>query len=168
MLVIRKDRAPLFTFYGSGETAFAQFTPVDKGLRFANRLLDFLFLVVLIAEQWNWFSNTSIILRVADASLRTAELYLFGFFIIILYYTLSESLFKVTFGKLITGTRVVNEEGTTPSFGQALGRTLCRFIPFEPWSFLFNDRGWHDSISGTYVIKERYEWQSNERLPSPY
>jgi len=32
-------------------------------------------------------------------------------------------------------------------------RSLCRFIPLEAFSFLFNDgSGWHDTISSTKVI----------------
>ena len=61
-----------------------------------------------------------------------------------------------TLGKLVTGTRVVNAAGGTPSFKQILGRSLARFIPFEAFSFLGDDgRGWHDSIPDTYVIRCR-------------
>jgi hypothetical protein len=33
-------------------------------------------------------------------------------------------------------------------------RTLCRFIPFEPISFLGGAGGWHDRFSSTFVVKE--------------
>jgi len=37
------------------------------------------------------------------------------------------------------------------------GRTLCRYIPFEPFSFLGNKPiGWHDSLSKTLVVKDTY------------
>jgi hypothetical protein len=35
-------------------------------------------------------------------------------------------------------------------------RTLSRFIVFEALSYLGSvSRGWHDSLSGTYVVKKR-------------
>ena len=78
---------------------------------------------------------------------------------IIVYYLVSESLFGATLGKLITGTRVVDERGGRPTLGQIVGRTLCRFIPFEPFSVLFATdgqvRGWHDRIPRTYVVRKR-------------
>ena len=62
-------------------------------------------------------------------------------------------------GKLITGTRVVTENGGKPRWGQIVGRSFARFIPFEALSVLFwNDkerRGWHDSLSKTCVVRKR-------------
>lgn len=73
-----------------------------------------------------------------------------------LYYTFFEGLFGFTIGKLITNTRVVDEQGNRLSFGRAALRSLCRFIPFEPFSLLFSDddvrRGWHDSLAKSYVV----------------
>ena len=73
-----------------------------------------------------------------------------------LYYAISECLTGRTIGKLITGTKVVDADGNKPSFGKALGRSLCRHIPFEPFSVLSSDaRGWHDSIPKTWVVRSR-------------
>lgn len=73
-----------------------------------------------------------------------------------LYYTLFEGLFGFTIGKLITNTRVVDEQGNRLPFGRAALRSLCRFIPFEPFSLLLSDddvrRGWHDSLAKSYVV----------------
>jgi uncharacterized RDD family membrane protein YckC len=79
---------------------------------------------------------------------------LFGLALMILYYVPQEALFGWTLGKLITRTRVVSETGEGISFGQAVGRTLCRFIPFEAFSFMGGDKpvGWHDKFSKTRVI----------------
>ncbi len=79
-----------------------------------------------------------------------------GLLISLGYFCFMESLFGVTVGKLLTGTRVVNGNGDTASFGQILGRSLARMIPFEPFSFLFGDKttGWHDSLSGTRVVRK--------------
>jgi uncharacterized RDD family membrane protein YckC len=57
---------------------------------------------------------------------------------------------------LITGCKVVNEKGGRPSFGQILGRTFARLIPFEAFSFLgTTGRGLHDSVAKTFVVKCR-------------
>jgi uncharacterized RDD family membrane protein YckC len=73
------------------------------------------------------------------------------------YYVVLEAAFGWTLAKLITGTRVVRLDGTKPTVPQALGRTLARFIPFEPFSVLFSDSklGWHDTLSNTRVVTVR-------------
>lgn len=76
----------------------------------------------------------------------------------VVYYAAFEATSGRTLGKLVTGTRVVAEDGAPARFGQILGRTLARFIPFEPFSVLFGGtppRGWHDSLSGTRVVRAR-------------
>jgi uncharacterized RDD family membrane protein YckC len=73
-----------------------------------------------------------------------------------LYYTVLEAAFGWTLGKLVTGTRVVALDGRRATFPQILGRSLARFIPFEPLSFFGRDPvGWHDSLSNTRVIQIR-------------
>lgn len=69
-------------------------------------------------------------------------------------------LFEVTLGrtpaKFLTGTRVVSANGGRPSALQILGRTCIRYVPFEPFSFLFGGNlpsGWHDQWSKTRVVK---------------
>ena len=78
---------------------------------------------------------------------------LIGFLIIMTYYSVLEGLTSRTLGKFVTGTYVVTEEGLKPSFVNILGRTLCRFIPFEALSFLFSSLGFHDRLSHTRVVK---------------
>jgi predicted Zn finger-like uncharacterized protein len=84
-------------------------------------------------------------------------LYAFNITFMFLYYVILEASCGRTIGKLIAGTKVVNDDGGRVSFGRVLGRTLCRFIPFEPFSFVFGGdnaypTGWHDSIPRTRVI----------------
>ena len=79
---------------------------------------------------------------------------LLGGIIMICYYCFFEGIWSRTPGKFVLGTIVVNEAGGKPSFGQILGRTLARFIPFEPFSCL-GERGWHDSVSKTQVVRIR-------------
>lgn len=81
-----------------------------------------------------------------------------GLFVFLGYAIVSEALFQRTLGKMITGTCVVRADGTKPTFGQIVGRSFARFIPFEAFSFLGGKGfpvGWHDSLSGTRVITTR-------------
>lgn len=72
------------------------------------------------------------------------------------YYTVMEGMFGLTFGKLVTRTRVVDEHGAPPTWRQAVLRSLARMIPFEPFSLLFSEdgvtRGWHDRLPRTRVV----------------
>lgn len=71
------------------------------------------------------------------------------------YYTLTESYFSRSFAKYITKTMVVMEDGSKPDWQTIFRRSLCRLIPFEIFSFLGSyGRGWHDTISDTYVVKK--------------
>lgn len=75
------------------------------------------------------------------------------------YYVPLEGMFGATLGKLVTGTRVVDEQGRPPSWGQVLGRTAARLLPFEGFSLLFapDDRiaAWHDRLPKTLVVQVR-------------
>ena len=73
----------------------------------------------------------------------------------IIFYTLMEGLGKgKTLGKLITGTRAVQDDCRTPiTFKQAFFRSLCRIIPFDVLSGI-SGRPWHDSMTKTTVIKK--------------
>ncbi|MEI6553222.1 MAG: RDD family protein [bacterium] len=70
------------------------------------------------------------------------------------YNILCESVWGRTLGKLITDTKVVDKYGKKPSFLRVTGRSFARIIPFDALSFLFGSFpvGWHDSISGTFVV----------------
>ncbi|MCM8533004.1 MAG: RDD family protein [Lentisphaeraceae bacterium] len=79
----------------------------------------------------------------------------FGLLLILLYYVPQEAVSGKTIGKRIMKTKVVGLDGENINFAKALGRTLCRFIPFEFLSFLGSNgspQGWHDSIPKTKVI----------------
>ena len=77
---------------------------------------------------------------------------LMGYPIFFLYYAISEGLGGATLGKLICGYTVIDEQANKVSFGKAMLRTICRYIPFEAFS-CFAERGWHDTLSKTYVVK---------------
>jgi uncharacterized RDD family membrane protein YckC len=123
--------------------------PAGRGRRFGTLLIDYalfmaicfcLGLVIALA-----FGPEAIeaIQEVPDSIL--------GFGVMSAYYLFFEGIWARTPGKLLLGTVVVNETGGKPSLKKVIGRTLCRFIPFEPFSCL-GERGWHDSIPGTYVV----------------
>ena len=75
-------------------------------------------------------------------------------FLFPIYYILGEFYFQQTIGKFFTKSIVVNEYGENPDFQTILVRTVIRFIPIEPFSFLADNRGWHDKWTKTYVIRK--------------
>ncbi|OQP64459.1 hypothetical protein A3860_21055 [Niastella vici] len=135
-------------------------TPVSPGLRFVNYLIDVIafyalafiigMLYALIATP-NSYSG-----EVSDERGSLQILLLLAWILIMVaYYTLFEFFAKGrTLGKMATGTVAVREDGSNLTFKDALLRTLCRFIPFEPFS-AFGYRPWHDSMTRTFVIKKR-------------
>lgn len=89
---------------------------------------------------------------------RNADGFVLGTIIFLTYYIAQEALFGKTLGKRIMGTKVVSTDGSKLSLGQVISRTLCRFIPFEAFTFLGNKGvpyGWHDKIPKTKVITTR-------------
>jgi len=128
--------------------------PAGQGARFLNFLID---QAVLTALGFGFFF--AIVLVGGEGALRSLEGVpgiIFNVTFSLVYYIGLESTTSVTLGKLVTGTMVVNERGEPPTFGQIVGRSFCRFIPFEPLSCLgTRPRGWHDSIPKTYVVRSR-------------
>jgi uncharacterized RDD family membrane protein YckC len=130
----------------------ADIDPVGKGKRFATYLIDyagiyataFLFGALITLT----FGQPGL-----DAMLAVNEIVLSLLFFFA-YYLVFEGIWARTPAKLILGTVVVAEDGRKPPFRSILIRTLCRFIPFEPFSF-FGERGWHDGLSKTYVMSTR-------------
>ena len=75
----------------------------------------------------------------------------------LLYYPLMEFYYGKTVGKMLTKSTVVRADGGKITLGQAVGRSLCRFIPFNAFSFLgVTAIGWHDSISQTRVVNDTF------------
>lgn len=138
--------------------ALVDIESTTKWRRFFNWLIDKLVIYALWAVGGGvaiaiygepveaWFETLP---RVLDIALTWLSL--------LLYYSFMEGTFGFSIGKLITNTRVVDEYGRSPGFARAFLRSLCRLIPFDALSLLFSDgevrRGWHDSLSKTYVIR---------------
>ncbi len=126
---------------------------VSQGTRFANRLIDYIFILVfgvVIGVVWALVSPDTV--SALEEGGRLMD-YVFGMIIGMIYYTLFEIITGRTLGKLITGTKVVDEEGNTPDATRILLRSLCRYIPFDAFSFLGDGPGWHDTLSKTRVVK---------------
>jgi uncharacterized RDD family membrane protein YckC len=80
------------------------------------------------------------------------------------YYYLTELYFSRSLAKFLTQTYVIMKDGSKPKYKCILKRTLCRFIPFEAFSFLSGEAGgWHDSMSETYVVK-KHEFEKQKRI----
>ncbi len=128
--------------------------PVGRGLRLANLLIDYVCYFILSA-----LVGAGMVLIWGDAGLSALEQtpdIVLGVIVMCAYYIPMEAAWGRTIGKLITGTKVVDEDGRAPSWAAVIKRTLSRFIPFEAFSFFGKDaRGWHDTISRTYVVKCR-------------
>jgi uncharacterized RDD family membrane protein YckC len=132
------------------EDSGAQFEIAGKWRRFGTLAVD------MIVRMLTWTLPTTLLFAPpADPDIAWA-LSRMGISMawIVAYYLVFEGLWGRTPGKWVCGTRVVDEDGRKPAFGTVVKRTLCRFIPFEPFSFL-GERGWHDSISKTRVIRAR-------------
>lgn len=89
---------------------------------------------------------------VDDLSLRLVLLLFYG---IVMFMTEAMSNGR-SIGKLITGTRAVNVDGTDMSFQKAFVRNIVRAIPFNALSALGTPSiPWHDRWSDTMVVDEK-------------
>ena len=115
----------------------------SQGARFVNFLIDNVVRVVF-----------SVMVTVLSPGISPIVRGVLSIVVTLGYYLVLEVAFQATVGKLVTRTRVVTANGGKPSFAQILGRTFSRFVPFEPLSLLGRQPvGWHDSWSGTRVVK---------------
>lgn len=79
--------------------------------------------------------------------------FLISYIIVVIYYTILESLTGRSVAKYITNTKVLMADGSTPTASDIFKRSLCRLIPFDQLSFLGTiPKGWHDTISKTVVV----------------
>jgi uncharacterized RDD family membrane protein YckC len=132
----------------------------SSGKRFLNYIIDLVSFVIILIGIGIIIGILSALLGMNEIGAWVDGLGDLGWNIIavsvsIIYYTLMEGLFGRSIGKFITGTIVVDENGEKPGFGTIFKRSLCRFIPFDAFTFLGDSRGWHDSISDTYVVDKK-------------
>ncbi len=131
----------------------------NTGKRLANYLIDvvafyaFFFLLAIVY----FAANPSAAGDTNSSNGNELLLRLFAFLMYGLFMGLMEGVFKGrSLGKLITGTKVVNEDGSDISFSTALSRGFSRIVPFEAFSAFGNPcYPWHDKWNRTYVIDLR-------------
>lgn len=126
--------------------------PASQGKRFANYLLDAI-------GFWIFAAILGFVLALVGFFdlLENMNDVVLGLILVLGYYVFFEGIWSKTPAKWITKTHVVMEDGSKPAFGNIMGRTLARLIPFEPFSFFGKQppRGWHDRLSKTLVIDDR-------------
>ena len=129
--------------------------PASEGKRFLNFIIDLISLYIfgyLIGSFFNGIGSGD-----GFQNFITNDPYVFNIVAGTIFYVFFETLWQRTPGKFLTGTKVVNKNGDAPAFGNILGRSLARYIPFEPFSFFGNNpTGWHDTLSGTFVVPVDY------------
>ncbi|SHG56515.1 RDD family protein [Massilia sp. CF038] len=128
-----------------------QLRQASKWIRFFTFLIDYFF-YTLAAFVCGFIA--ALIGPAAIAAIQAWNGFLFSVALFIVYYAAFESIWARTPGKFILGTKVMTETGGVPGFGTIMKRTLSRFIPFEAFSY-FGDRGWHDEVAKTVVIRTR-------------
>lgn len=112
-----------------------------------NIILQLIFFVVFVILELIWPG----ILSTMDG-----VVFMISIFIVLTYYFALEWLGHTTIGKWIVGLKVVTRDKKYDKQGMVKKiaiRTLCRFIPFDHFSFISTyPNGWHDTISGTRVV----------------
>jgi uncharacterized RDD family membrane protein YckC len=138
-----------------------EFTPVlaTTGQRFLDYLIDlivFYIIIVLGAGAIIYGTGNYDLAYGLSSDSFLNELGARTMFLVIyaLLYFFMELIFGGrTIGKLITGTKAVNKDGTKMEAKTILIRSLIRAIPFEQLSAFGNPSfPWHDKWSKTYVI----------------
>lgn len=139
------------------------FQPASTGVRFVNYLIDafvfyaFFFLIVFLIVIAALKSESDVESGGFEQSTETGTGLILQYLVyLILYigmYTILEGASKgKTLGKLITRSRAVRRDGTPITWGDAFKRSLCRLVPFEPFSAF--GIPWHDKWTNTVVKKE--------------
>lgn len=128
------------------------FVIASTGQRLANFFLDIIFVYI-----FSFLLGIFLVIVEMELILETYSEFWLGVLIYFTYYVnLEVFLNGRTIAKFITGTKAVNKDGSKLTIGRAFGRTICRNIPFEAFSFFGNRPiGWHDKLPGTIVISVR-------------
>lgn len=154
-----KKHKPVLEPLGDGNHTF---NPVRRADRFFHRMFDLLVIAYVVYSSFEYIGRFMAKLAYKEGSFLSPlgkflqsdlSFYPLVYFFITLYYLMTEGIFNTTIGKTIMGNMVVNNIAGRPGIGQRIGRTFARLIPFEPLSFVFGSRGWHDDLTDTYVVK---------------
>lgn len=131
-------------------------TPASAGKRFLNYLIDVIafYIVIIVIVMGMMFSGNEEMVA-EEASSEGLMVNLISILLFLAYYTVMEATCGgKTLGKFLTRTRAVRDDGSPLGWDKAALRSLCRLIPFEPFSMLGGGRGWHDSMPGTVVVND--------------
>lgn len=146
-------------------TLVSHYLPATLTRRFLNRAFDMLLFLVVAYVNFDFlqvsfekYLNTPHGPFVQLLLVNPMVYNVFYGTIVLLYYTLMEYFFHTTFGKTITNTTIVDVHGGFPFGRTIILRSFCRLIPADALSFFFSsgNRGWHDRLSDTAVVKETY------------
>lgn len=131
----------------------------STGKRFANYIIDMLVFYGLIFLLAVIFALLDMPLFTESESSGRFDILSNIIFLLIygVYMFIVEALFKgKSLGKLITGTRAVNLDGSRISVATALGRGFSRAVPFDAFSALGSPSNpWHDKWNKTMVMDEK-------------
>ena len=132
-----------------------------NGPRFKHYLIDTAFIVIVGLSMRRTYG---FMLGGLSANFSTTFFQITLLFTLMTYYLVSEGIFNQSLGKIVTNKYVARANGDAPSFGNIVLRTLCRFIPFEGFSYLPNPMAkWHDKFSNTDV----FDLENHEEISTP-
>lgn len=136
-------------------TAFREVHVIFGGKRFAHSFVDgMVYYVIYYFFEYTWISISALAkdpLNTLISGFFISVLFMFSFPI---YYIVFEHFLQRTPGKFLTKCVVIDIYGNRPEIGTNILRNIIRLVPFEPFSCLFSERGWHDRWSDTYVVSE--------------
>ncbi|MFI5171731.1 MAG: RDD family protein [Chitinophagales bacterium] len=122
----------------------SQFEYAENWKRFVNFIIDYVIIILIFAA-----------IAMASSIQKDSAIYIIVYAVFFTYYTSMEYIFGRTVGKFITGTIVIREADLEKiSLSQALGRSITRFVPFEVFSLIGSQLGWHDKWTNTAVVKK--------------
>jgi uncharacterized RDD family membrane protein YckC len=139
-----------------GESVAKIYLEATKSQRFLNYCIDLLLMVLV------FFNVAFFLARIRffeSDSFRSSNdsglvLLIYIVFFRTLYYLIFEGLFRATPGKFLSETKVMDYEGDPVGFKNIFSRSLCRSVPFDSITFLFNFN-LHDKWSETAVFQEK-------------
>lgn len=130
--------------------------PAHWTKRLANLFIDSAFFIIIMVVVG---FVLAVLLPATDETVETTNPLVdqaIGSLLLVGYYIFFEGWLGQTPGKMITGTRVVNEKGQAPSFKVIVGRSFVRLIPFDALTFIgATPTGLHDRLTHTMVVNNK-------------
>lgn len=141
----------------TGYTSFnIEYCRSGSGKRLANYLIDlllFYFIEVFWLTLIDFFWPGNLMKMTTDPFARAL---IRLFFYSLLMFGMEMAFRGKSLGKMITGTRAVDQNGHNLTLKQFLFRSFIRVIPFNALTALGNPCSpWHDSLSVTFVVDEK-------------